>query len=197
MFKLSFRILYNVHNSYFVNFVYFVIFVYFRIFCIFYIGGTKSCQWFGGTGKRPSWYNRFGGGTGSWKEWTNSSKARCSFGALRKAIPPRRRTSGSVVSALINGIFTYMYIRQYHGTCIYNIYKIYRNTIQKLQNLQHTSYGIYKNTFMSFYLLVFFLRKIRFVSKVFWPLWCTLYNQLISWISDSDSVYLTVYGHIL
>ena len=33
------------------------------------------------------------------------------------------------------------------------------------------------------------------MSKIFWHVWCILYNKLLCWISDSDSVYFSVYGN--
>ena len=39
--------------------------------------------------------------------------------------------------------------------------------------------------------------NIWFVLKVLWHFGCILYKKMIFWISDSESVYLTVYGNIV
>ena len=40
--------------------------------------------------------------------------------------------------------------------------------------------------------------KQKYCSKVFWHVWCVLYNKLVFWISGSDTVFFfSVYGNIL
>ena len=84
------------------------------------------------------------------------------------------------------------------------IYK-YKNTkkpkLQNLQNkyLQNMNYVIYRyyKTKIGFVWKLSKLSKNPKKSNVFWHVWCILYNKLLFWVSDSDSVYLTLYGNIL
>ena len=67
-------------------------------------------------------------------------------------------------------------------------YKIY----EKVQNINYANYRWYK-----IYIIIFWkFSNFSKISKVFGHIWSILYNKSIFWISDSDSVYLTVYGNI-
>ena len=81
----------------------------------------------------------------------------------------------------------------------------------KLQNFQNMNYGTYINNkneklFFFFQILRIQLSNIsnKTINKnksnvwnLFWYPWCILYNKWLFWISDSDSVYLTLYGNMV
>ena len=60
------------------------------------------------------------------------------------------------------------------------------------------NYGHYiKYKINVFFFVVRSFRKLTNISKVFRCLGDIVYNELLFWISDSDSVYLTLYGNMV
>ena len=79
-------------------------------------------------------------------------------------------------------IYIYKYIK------IYKISKYIKS--KKYTNVQNMNYGIYTNDKMENTLSFLIISNKR---NVFWHCWCIVYNKLLFWISDSDSVYFSVY----
>ena len=63
--------------------------------------------------------------------------------------------------------------------------------LRKLQRIQMLNYGNY-----TYHKIKVFLFHFSKHSKVFWHFGSILYNKLLFWILDSDSVYLALYGNI-
>ena len=97
-------------------------------------------------------------------------------------------------------------VRQYDSTTVlvYILYIKYTKlqSLQTLQKIPNMNYGIYINNKVNFELFDLFrfrsicfrqFRKCLILTQWFWHCWCVLYNEWLFWISDSDSVSLTVY----
>ena len=72
----------------------------------------------------------------------------------------------------------------------YIIYKIYKNYKIWIMEFIHNIFS-----FLKFSDSVESFRF--FFSNALWHCWCILYNKLLFWIQDSDSLYLTVYRNMV
>ena len=72
----------------------------------------------------------------------------------------------------------------------------YKKNVNKNQNMNYGLYIHYEKNWM-FWNVSLFSYFCPQKSKVFRHCWCILYNKLLTWISDSDSLYWALYGNMV
>ena len=76
----------------------------------------------------------------------------------------------------------------------YNII-IYINYVERNTQLQNMNYGLYIDNKITQTNWLF--TNFSHISNLFWCCLCIVYNKSLFWISDSNSLYLTLYGNMV